>query len=364
VQLLPAIQSDDGGRAGYPSASSYERLLACRASHLLTQRAIALGQVAHQSSKEAELGARKHLANVEGPQILAEAEREDWETCRRKREAFIEGWSDGSPLDSTKEGRLWLRKGIRPLLSGQPDEILLQGKRAAVLDYKFGATRVSDPGENSQLAVYSLLAARSDDVIQEVTCQILSPTHDFEPFTYTREELGQLHQSVLVVINSLSDPGDPKPGAHCQFCPGRLICPAARREAENATLAKVIELPLGEPAARLLEQIKRAKVLFGEIEAFYRRVLEREPGSIPGWQLVPGDVRRSIADPVQALERLIETFSVSEFLGCCSVSVPELEKAWAKKKGIQSTKVRTEFSRCMDGLIIEKRNAPSLKAIN
>jgi PD-(D/E)XK nuclease superfamily protein len=69
------------------------------------------------------------------------------------------------PIESIKEGRLWLRKGIKPLLSGQPDEILLAGKRAAVLDYKFGASRVSDPGENFQLAVYSLLAARSDDAI-------------------------------------------------------------------------------------------------------------------------------------------------------------------------------------------------------
>ena len=66
---------------------------------------------------------------------------------------------------------------------------------------------------------------------------------------------------------------------------------------------------------------------------------------MPGWALVPGDVRRSIADPVGALERLIETFSVSEFL-CCSPSVSELEKAWAKKKGIPATKAKSEFGRC------------------
>ena len=66
------------------------------------------------SSKEALLGAKKHLANVEGPEILSESEREDWETCRRKREEFIEGRSDGLPIESIKEGRLWLRKGIKP----------------------------------------------------------------------------------------------------------------------------------------------------------------------------------------------------------------------------------------------------------
>jgi len=58
--------------------------------------------------------------------------------------------------------------------------------------------------------------------------------------------LDRLYQSVQIVINWLSDPGEPVPGAHCQFCPARLIFTAARSEAENAVLAKVIELPLGE----------------------------------------------------------------------------------------------------------------------
>src|SRR5207249_10191129 len=120
---------------------------------------------------------------------------------------------------------------------------------------------------------------------------------------------------------------------------------------ENAALAKVIELPLGEGAARLLTQIKRARNLFNEVEFFYKRLLEREPASIPGWALVPGDVRRSITDPVGTLERLIETSSVQEFLQCCSPSVPELEKSWAKKKGLPAIKARDEFGRCMDGLI-------------
>jgi hypothetical protein len=172
MHLLPAVQDDE--RAGYPSASEYDRLCKCRASHLLSKKAKALGQVAHERSDAADRGEKKHLASIEGPEILSDSEREEWESCRRKREAFIESWSDESPINSTKEERLWLRKGIRPLLTGKPDEILRQGDRMAVLDLKFGAYRVSDPGENSQLAVYSLLAARSDDAISEVTCQILS----------------------------------------------------------------------------------------------------------------------------------------------------------------------------------------------
>jgi hypothetical protein len=144
ISLLPVAAEDDE-RAGLPSASEFSRLMKCRASFLLSKKAYELDQVAHEQSDAALLGTKKHLANLEGPQILSEIEREDWQTCQRKRREFIETWSDRSPIKSIKEERLWLRKGIRPLLSGQPDELLFQGKRAAVLDFKFGAGRVSDP---------------------------------------------------------------------------------------------------------------------------------------------------------------------------------------------------------------------------
>ena len=363
MHLLPTNNGDE--RAGLPSASEYDRLLQCRASYLLSRKAHALGQVAHQASPEADLGTKKDLASVEGPEILSPQERGDWERCQAKREEFIKGWLANSqePFSSTKEQRLWLRRGIRPLLTGKPDEVLRQGNRAAVLDHKYGSYRVADPGENVQLSIYALLVSREDDTIEEVTVQILSPFFDFQPFIYTRAELDRLHQSVSVVINSLSDPGEPAPGAHCRFCRARLICSAARNEADNATLAKVSELPIGEPAAKLLTQIKRAKALFAEIEAFYKRLLERESGAIPGWILEPGAVRRSIADPVSALERLIETLPVSEFVACCTPSVPDLERIWAKKQGLSASQAKESLKRLLGDLLTEKRNAPSLARI-
>src|SRR5215475_3565281 len=118
MDLLSITNGDE--RAGYPSASEYDRLLQCRASYLLSRKAHALGQVAHQTSLEADLGTKKHLANTEGPEALSEAERGDWERCQARREEFIAGWLANSqePFSSIKEERLWLRKGIRPLLSG------------------------------------------------------------------------------------------------------------------------------------------------------------------------------------------------------------------------------------------------------
>jgi hypothetical protein len=58
-----------------------------------------------------------------------------------------------------------------------------------------------------------------------------------------------------------------------------LICSAAMSEAENAM--RVVELPLGEAAGRVLDQIERARAFFSEIESNYKKVLESTPGAVP-----------------------------------------------------------------------------------
>src|SRR5215472_14087144 len=351
LSLLPLAREGDE-RAGFPSASEFSRLMKCRASFLLSKKAYELGQVAHERSDAALVGTKKHLANVEGPEILSARERADWEVCQRKRDAFVKGWMNGSdpPVQSIQEERLWLRKGIRPLLSGKPDEVLRQGARVAVLDHKYGSYRVEDPQENMQLAIYALLVSRNDQAIEEVTCQILSPYFDFEPVVYRREELDRLYKSVLVVVASLEDPGDPVSGDHCHFCPARLICSAAKDAATNAMLTKVAQLPLGEGAAELLDQIKRAQALFKEIELFYKRLLEETPGAIPGWMLQPGDVRRSIEDTVTLHKHLSDLFSMEELLSCCSPSVPALDRMWARKKELPVNGAKAGFKQFLGTL--------------
>ena len=110
-------------------------------------------------------------------------------------------------------------------------------------------------------------------------------------------------------------------------------------------LTKVVELPLGEQAARLLDDIRRAEALFKEVEAYYKRLLEETPGAIPGWTLEPGDVRRSISNASAAQQKVESLLPLEDFLATCSVSVPQLEKAWAKKIGIPISQARDLFKR-------------------
>jgi hypothetical protein len=54
-------------------------------------------------------------------------------------------------------------------------------------------------------------------------------------------------------------------------------------------------------------------------------------------------------------------FSVEEFLGCCSPSVPALERIWAKKNGVPVNQTKERFKKFLGSLLIEKRSAPSLR---
>jgi hypothetical protein len=60
---------------------------------------------------------------------------------------------------------------------------------------------------------------------------------------------------------------------------------------------------------------------------------------------------------------LSELFSVQEFLSCSTPSVPDLERAWAKKKGLPASQAKESLKKLLGPLLSEKRNAPSLKPI-
>jgi CRISPR/Cas system-associated exonuclease Cas4 (RecB family) len=348
-----------------PSGSHFERLVNCRASYAMSIQARRLGQVAHEDSEAARQGTRIHAAlhTAKIDQLNSE-ERDLLKDLKHQEHDLVLKWrTDGQSLEARREVRLFLRREghFLPVFTGQPDLIFKQGSRALIVDRKLGRRQVADPSENWQLSAYAVLLSVTEPQLQEITVTVQSPYFRYQPFTYGREELERLYKSVLVVVASLDDPGDPVPGDHCHFCPARLICGAAKQAASQAMLTKLTQLPLGHQAAELLVQIKRAQALFKEIEAYYKRVLEQTPGAIPGWMLQPGDVRRSIEDTLALHKHTVSLFSVEELLNCCSPSVPALERMWARKKGVPVNGAKPGFKQFLGPLLVEKRTAPTLQ---
>jgi hypothetical protein len=132
----------------------------------------------------------------------------------------------------------------------------------------------------------------------------------------------------------------------------------SRRSGSNACTATTVAFAC-EPLSALDGPTREA--LRGELRNLLSSL--SEPGAVPGWILEPGAVRRSIADPIKAFEQLVELFSVQEFLACSTPSVSDLERAWSRKTGQPAARAKESFKRSLGDLLVEKRNAPSLKPI-
>jgi hypothetical protein len=348
-----------------PSGSHFERLVNCQASHKLSIEARRLGQVAFEDSEAARQGTRIHEALDTGNlEFLSPEESELLEDLKQQEQTLLSDWkTDSLPLDRSSEIRLYLRREghFLPILTGQPDLVFVQGNRALIVDRKLGRWRVADPAENWQLKIYAVLLSRSETQLEEITVAVHSPYFRYSPYTFGRNELDRIYETALIVLASLSDPPAPTPGSWCAFCPASLICPARRQETV-ALAVPVQELPTGLDAACLLETITRVEAVCEEIKAHYKAQLAADPECVPGWRL-QSSVRRWIPHPQQALERLIEQFSISDFLACCSVKLAELETAWARKNNLAGAHAKASFNRLMEGVVLSKRTAPSLKAI-
>jgi CRISPR/Cas system-associated exonuclease Cas4 (RecB family) len=334
----------------FPRAHEFGRLARCRASFLMSRKARELGQVAHTETLYSSNGTRMHEANLNEGEDLAPGERESWERLQQKRAAFIEAWALGE-FESIKEERVIVRKGLRILATGQPDEVLLDGKRAAILDSKFGWQQVAEPRINWQLAAYALGVWQSYGV-QEITVQLLSPYHDYEPFCYGHEELSKVAKSVDLICAELVDPPAPIAGDWCRYCQARLICQAAKAEAGQVMKLSLAELPVGDKAGRILHEIARAEELFEQIRKHYKSLLDKDPAAVPGWQLVSAN-RRWVTNVYRAYQRASDRVELAAFLEKCSLSLSNLEELVSG-----AAMPITEFS----DVIGSKRTAPSLQA--
>ena len=110
---------------------------------------------------------------------------------------------------------------------------------------------------NSHFFILTIKHTRSDAGAEQVTCQILSPFTTLSPSpTVVRNSMSFTRRSWSLSL------AWPIPAITSIFCTARLICRPAKDQAAQAMLAKVVELPLGEQAARLLDDNKRAQGAF------------------------------------------------------------------------------------------------------
>jgi hypothetical protein len=361
-------------RMGLPSASNWRRYELCSGSYQLGLEAKKLGQEAFGSSEAAERGDRIHayLAGIpdeDGNEIrLNASEAATADFLQERCQAEVIRIFGDSPVKQLTEKRLWLTVKGRRVASGQADRVVYNATTALVQDFKTGWSEPDPAEQNAQLKFLAVLVAMHlPDTIREVIVQIVSGPFGITEARYGLQELGLAYgdiHSTIEAINAPSAPLTPGPD-QCRYCPAISICQACRNVAAPLTKCQVSELPDGgQRAAKLLDEVALVRRLCDGIEEFYANKLSADPSyDLPGYAMVPGNVRREVSSWEAAHVRLSEYLDGSDLWGAANYRLLDIEKALGKKLKLKGFKLKEKLAEILSGLIVEKQNAASLKRV-
>ena len=220
------------------------------------------------------------------------------------------------------------------------------GKRATILDWKFGDGVIVDAEDNEQGMFYAAAAMRTKDTawafeeVDEVEIIIIQPP-DIRRWVTTKKRLKQFELLlqerseearglVKVVEQLLAEHGSSwslylpedfplMEGDHCRWCKAKPVCPLMNGAVEKALsieLSKVnlVKAGLGLEQCDLLEQwIKDFRAMAHHAQESGLR--------IPGWKLVDKRASRKWKDEVKAKKQLLCFGEIKE---SDIMTVPEL----------------------------------------
>lgn len=322
-------------RKGLPSASGMQRIFLCPGSWQAERKC-----PADEESEDAALGTILHAHMEQGttPEDPEDAEAVDW--CREMEKALCEkhlgmneNWME---VQMDREVRLFEKDR---LFSGKPDMVAVWGRKAFVVDYKFGRIPVSPAECNLQLSALAVLAMDEYEAyhVDEVYVCILQPyASRKEPAVcrYTRESVEQARaffQSCIKLAQDGHAPLKPSEKA-CWYCRAQSSCPAVSLALVNVTsgdLTAAWEQWTPEKRREAYNLAKLAKKWAASVESKVKADL-RAGVEIPSLALAPGKKAFTITDAAAAFQVLNGLFPDSitavAFTSCCKVGITNLDR--------------------------------------
>lgn len=221
---------------------------------------------------------------------------------------------------------------------GTADGMMIEGNRAAIIDFKFGQGQVD--ADSDQLLFYAVCARKSLPEFAKVDtfeCYIIQPALDpvIDKTVYPASVLDRFEQTAFTAIAASKKPGArPVEGDWCKWCDAKLVCPAKTQRNDTLTNPKehILDLrTLAEQAARLAPLLKAAETW--QEEALDRIHHELSNGvAVPGWKLVNKRavrVWKSEPEAILTMKRL--NISPDKYMITELVSPAQAEKLIKKK---------------------------------
>jgi RecB family exonuclease len=366
-------QSQDE-RLGMPSASSWRRYELCAGSWQLETEARVLGQSAHETSPAAERGALIHAwlageVDEDGTEIkLDDSEQQTASFLQERATEQVHRIFGDEPTLELAEKRLWLTVNGRKAASGRFDRVVYTPTVALVQDFKTGWSEPDPAEQNVQMKMLAVLVAlHMPSMLREVVVQIISGPFGVSEARYNLAALANAYNEILGTLRAIQDPLaplSPSPEA-CRFCSAINICQAVKNLIVPVAKTQVSALPDGARGAKLLDEVELLQEHLDSIREHYVQRLTADPAyDLPGYAMVPGNIRREVVDWEAARQRLGEWLELDEINGAANYRLGDLEKALGRKLGLKGKPLKERMGEILRGLIEEKSNAASLKRVS
>jgi hypothetical protein len=223
-----------------------------------------------------------------------------------------------------------------PGVFGSTDLLGRKGKRAIVLDWKFGDGVLVDAVENPQLLFYAAAAMRTPaaqwvfEGADEIECIIVQPP-SIRRWVTTPERVKQFEQELLYAVRLSSwDNAPMQTGDHCRWCTAKPICPQMTGAVERALKTQLAALP-AEQIATKLQQADMLEDYIKDLRALAFKMLEGgQP--VPGYKLVAKQSRRQWVDTAK-IEAWVDANEIKDAYEPVTIKSPaQLEKVLKKAK--------------------------------
>lgn len=220
-----------------------------------------------------------------------------------------------------------------PGVFGSTDLVGRIGRRAIVLDWKFGDGVAVDAIENSQLMFYAAASMRTEaakwafENVDEVECIIVQPPVT-KRWVTTKERIQQFEQELLMAVKEAAKPNAKlAAGSHCRFCTAKPVCPQMTGAVDRAMAVQVKNIDT-QSLGVYLEKADLLEDWIKDLRALAFDLLEKNV-PVPGYKLVAKRGTRQWVDEEQAAKVLGADFIETK---TALMSPAQAEKVLKKRK--------------------------------
>jgi hypothetical protein len=187
-----------------------------------------------------------------------------------------------------------------PGVFGSTDVLGRIGRRAIILDWKFGSGVAVGAESNPQLMFYAAAAMRTPEVqwvfedCDEIECIIVQPP-SVKRWVTTTKRIKQFEQELLMAVKVSQMPDAPlNTGDHCRWCAAKPTCPKMTGLVDRSLHAQLDVLNV-EQIAGYLKKADMLEQWVTDVRALAHQILEAGK-PVPGFKLVAKRATRQWAD--------------------------------------------------------------------